>query len=471
VAYAEKCGKGYRARYLRPDGTYGSEPGFKNKTAAKKWGEAEEDKIARGVWTDPKAARTRFGDWVEKWWAAQDLSVTSMANYETVLNNMILPYLKDHEIGAIRPIDVAAWKKKLRQKYATASIATAHARLHTIMADAVDNGVIPANPAVSKRKRGQEEDHAETSEEDEVWTSPLGALLVAERCGILGGRDEDFLFPITKAYTGMRLGEMLGLEKRYCRAKLHQMIRVEWQLVEVRGTFYRRPPKKNSRGDVPLPSFLAELLADQVAATEKNICSCPDAHDEKPREYVFLGPRGGHHHRTNYYRRQWTPAVEGRRPVDKGDAKPVYVRVEGLPWPGRPVVGRNNAARAEAAWLAIEPGLTPHGLRHSHKTWMIDDGIPEVASFERLRHKLGGIRGVYSHVTPEMRQRILDGLEERWQGALEQRAAIDISAGREPRSAVPLLDKLLEPWREGSVKAGGGPVVVQLREGRRAAAG
>jgi integrase len=27
----------------------------------------------------------------------------------------------------------------------------------------------------------------------------------------------------------------------------------------------------------------------------------------------------------------------------------------------------------------VKPGLTFHGLRHGHKTWLMADGIPEVA--------------------------------------------------------------------------------------------
>ena len=27
-------------------------------------------------------------------------------------------------------------------------------------------------------------------------------------------------------------------------------------------------------------------------------------------------------------------------------------------------------------WLPVRDGLTPYGLRHSHKTWMAEDGIP-----------------------------------------------------------------------------------------------
>ena len=39
-----------------------------------------------------------------------------------------------------------------------------------------------------------------------------------------------------------------------------------------------------------------------------------------------------------------------------------------------------------ACWLPIELGLTPHGLRHSHKTWMAEDGIPEIPAEQRLGH-------------------------------------------------------------------------------------
>ena len=45
---------------------------------------------------------------------------------------------------------------------------------------------------------------------------------------------------------------------------------------------------------------------------------------------------------------------------------------------------------------------------------MEDEGIPEIAQCARLGHELGGIRGIYTHVKPEMIQRILTVLETRW---------------------------------------------------------
>jgi integrase len=56
-----------------------------------------------------------------------------------------------------------------------------------------------------------------------------------------------------------------------------------------------------------------------------------------------------------------------------------------------------------------------HDLRHTHKTWLIEDGIPEIAQARRLGHRLPGVRGIYSHVTPAMEQAITDALHRRWQ--------------------------------------------------------
>jgi integrase len=65
---------------------------------------------------------------------------------------------------------------------------------------------------------------------------------------------------------------------------------------------------------------------------------------------------------------------------------------------------------ALAAWLPVRAGLTPHGFRHSHKTWMIEDRIPEILAETRLGHEVPGMRGLYSHVSDQMRQELKDKL-------------------------------------------------------------
>ena len=72
--------------------------------------------------------------------------------------------------------------------------------------------------------------------------------------------------------------------------------------------------------------------------------------------------------------------------------------------------------------VAVEPvarGLTFHGLRHSHKTWLIADGIPDVVQARRLGHRIPDkIQHIYSHVAPELETRLLDALQHRWTTAL-----------------------------------------------------
>jgi hypothetical protein len=55
-------------------------------------------------------------------------------------------------------------------------------------------------------------------------------------------------------------------------------------------------------------------------------------------------------------------------------------------------------------------------LRHTHKTWLIEDDIPEIAQAKRLGHRMPGVRGIYSRVTPAMQQRITEALQDRWFG-------------------------------------------------------
>ena len=90
-----------------------------------------------------------------------------------------------------------------------------------------------------------------------------------------------------------------------------------------------------------------------------------------------------------------------------------------------------------ACWLPIKPGLTVHGLRHGHKTWMAEDGIPEILAEQRLGHEVPGMRGLYAHASDRMRDELKHALQTRWEDSLSARTAIN------PHSPLPLLDELL----------------------------
>ncbi|MDX8036002.1 tyrosine-type recombinase/integrase [Lentzea sp. BCCO 10_0856] len=125
-----------------------------------------------------------------------------------------------------------------------------------------------------------------------------------------------------------------------------------------------------------LPPFLITLLRKHL-----------ESHDH---EFVFTTPRNCWLRRSDFDRRVFRPAIDG------------------------------NLHRANAAvrTYPVKPGLTFHGLRQSHKTWMIADGIPEIAQARRLGHRLDNrIVEAYSHVAPEVERRVMRYLERRWHKA------------------------------------------------------
>jgi integrase len=109
----------------------------------------------------------------------------------------------------------------------------------------------------------------------------LGALLIAERAALLAGRDDEFVACMLTTYTGMRWGEVVGLETEFVRTG---SIRVEWQLYQLdTGEFIRCPPKDDSYRSVDSPRFLSDLIGDHIRRTEPQPCPCHG------RTYVFRG--------------------------------------------------------------------------------------------------------------------------------------------------------------------------------------
>jgi hypothetical protein len=111
---------------------------------------------------------------------------------------------------------------------------------------------------------------------------------------------------------------------------------------------------------------------------------------------------------------------------------------------------RSGACRAGAGRLlaSVASGLTPHGLRHGHQTWLDELGIRYVLQSERMGHEVPSMRGVYSHVTPGMRADLVAGLQELWEASLNERARIS------RRSPVRVVDALLAGFRDPANKIG-----------------
>jgi hypothetical protein len=111
-----------------------------------------------------------------------------------------------------------------------------------------------------------------------------------------------------------------------------------------------------------------------------------------------------------------------------------------------------------ACWLPVKDGLTPHGLRHGHKTWMAEDGIPEILAEQRLGHQVPGMRGLYAHASQQMREKLTAALQ---------------AGGRSPSGSAPLSTRAPRSrcsttcWRRSGPRK---PVTPLQRHDRRAQA-
>ncbi|MEW2353069.1 site-specific integrase [Spirillospora sp. NPDC029432] len=502
MAYAEKRGNLWRARWKGPDGHTESQSGFQKKTDAENYGRDQEAAIRNNSYVDPRAGKITVTEWVNLWFPALDLEPNTLDNYRYFIEVHILPAFGDRELRSLEREEIATWEKRLRLSRRTAR--EARSTFTNLLNDAIPR-YLQTNPAARRRGKGRKGQRriAEAERKQKVWATPLQSLLLAERCALLSGEDTDFVMNITAAYTGARWGELLGLPPDRVRPGA---IDIHWKLYELNGRFYRGRPKDGSMRTIDTPPFLDELLAHQMAGRKAGSCTCRGT--EEPwcpgGRYVFLSPTGAHFRRSNYSERLFRPAADGWHPKRNGKhgrpAMPVLVDM-GEPWPGKPVppwppaeagepftpptgrgvtrlvsdeergrcsecrrtqllridgtlIGHNSDGGrcpgggkppaedvALASWLPLSPGLTPHRLRHGHQPWMDDTRIPYVLQSERMGHEVPGMRGTYAHPTPDMRIALVKALQQFWDESLAARARLA------PRSGVAMLDTLLSAYR------------------------
>ena len=500
MGYAEKLGTYWRGRYKIERGRYGTvadDSGenirFRTKREAENAANDAEAKLREGRWRKASSGSITLEEYASRWYEMQDLAASTLQNYRRHIEEHLLPAFGETLVSEINATDIAQWVKKEKSLgYAESSIKTWRSTLHLILADAKDEGLCDTNPAERRRGRGKRSGRSRHRGPEKAVTSALGILLIAERAALLSGRDDEFLAVVTKGYTGMRWGEIVGLESEFVRPSA---IRVEWQLYELdSGELVRCPPKDDSRRTIDIPDWLDLLMEYHRGETRRLLCPCHG------RSYVFSGHRpprdaprqpgpravdvarragvstgtvshflnhpdkltattrtmveqaiaelgfvraayaterlAPHWRRNGFATWLFRPAATGWYPPKAPQkAHPVPVLAE--PWPGVPVRGRNAHGRADAAWLPIAPRLTPHGLRHTHKTVMDALGTPVKLKDERMGHEDGSVQARYSHVTTDMRDQLMEGLTVVWEAALDARRAMS------ERSPVTLVDHLL----------------------------
>jgi integrase len=373
MAWVERRSSAFRVRLRLPDGTVITDSVHERKPAAQLRAQEIDVELARDAFMDPRDGKISLGEWVDIWAATHQAGPATWSAYRSHLRIHILPRLGRLQLVAIRRQHVKTLALELRRTLAPRSTADVIMVLSMVLQEAVEDRRIPFNPC-----RGVRVNTGGRPERPHATTDQVAAIAARMH------RPVDELMVVTAAYTGMRWGELSGLDRDNVDLQkgtiyVHPEVGA---LHEVGGQLFLGPPKTaDSVRHIHLPPFLTGLLTRVLA--------------EHDHPMVFPGARGGLQRRSNFNRRAWTPAVAGNP-----DA--------GLP--------------------PILAGMHFHDLRHTHKTWLIEDGIPEIAQARRMGHRLGGVRGIYSHVTPAMQQRLTDALQQRWEAAQRDRPAGDHDA-------------------------------------------
>ena len=390
MSFVERSGKNsWRVRYWRDDCTHGSLSGFPTRKAAELKARELDVERRRGEFLDPDAGNLTLTAWVETWFDTLDVGPATLAQYRSLARCHIQPRWGTTALNDISGLEVRVWAKKLRTAgYASATITTILKVLTMMLADAVDERLIPVNP-IRPQRRGRRT-HEPVPEA--VWATPTQAVRVALNAARLAGPDAALLI-LTAAWTGARWGELTGLHRTNIHLtpssgttsgrgevvidpRIGALHEVDQRL------FLGAPKTAESARTITLPPFLVDLLHHHLTHHAHGL--------------VFTAGDGAFLRRSNFSRRAMRPAADGtiHRP--------------------RPAVAVSPTV----------PGLTFHGLRHSHKTWLIADQIPEVAQARRLGHRIPDkIQHVYSHVAPEVDTRLLNALQHRWEKALAELAS------------------------------------------------
>jgi len=142
--------KRYRARYTGPDAHLHNAPvTFETREDAEAWLTDERRLISAGGWTAPAVRRTgkamTFGEYATRWMSHRDLKPRTQEHYRSLLARQILPTFEGKPLRAITGEDVADWWSD-RDRSKPTLWSHAYGLLRTILASAVVDEKIPANP-------------------------------------------------------------------------------------------------------------------------------------------------------------------------------------------------------------------------------------------------------------------------------------------------------------------------------------
>ncbi|WP_369378898.1 tyrosine-type recombinase/integrase [Streptomyces sp. cg36] len=374
----------YRARYIGPDGTEKSKSfPDKQKRLADQWLAQIEADMARGEYIDPRASRTTFRQFAEKWVKSQTTDETSRAAVESRLRLHAYPYIGSRPLSSFKPEHIRDWSGELKQAIPSATYRRSiFENVSSVMNAAVDDGILRRNPCRATSVKAPQPVPTRVR----PWTAE-------QAFAVRAALPEHYRAMVdVGAGCGLRQGEIFGLpvdEVGFLTGWVH----VGFQVKRVHGTLVFAPPKRGKVRDVPLPSAVGSALAEHLRRFPPVKVTLPWLTPEgEPltKSLVFTSNADNAVWRSAFNDQSWKPALAAAGVIPQ------------------PEKGKRYAA-------AREHGM--HALRHFYASVLLDAGESVKALSTYLGHSDPGFTlRVYTHLMPSSEGRTRKAVDRVFQG-------------------------------------------------------
>ena len=322
------------------------------------WARALEDDIASGRYLMQKAGQLTYAGWREVFMKARNVEPETLRGDQSIMRTHIAPYFDSYELVSIKPSTVKTWLRSLDEKtnangnlLSEATKVRAFNLLRSSLELAVDDDLLPANPCarVERPAASKGKVHWFTRKQLELLTEQLN--------------DRDAAMVWVMAWCGLRWGECAGIPVRDVHVD-RRRIKIE-QVVTQAGRIKAYPKNDPSVGEVPVPPHVMELLK-------------PFMEGKKADDLLFVTERSGKPLIATNWRKVFDAAIV-----------------------------KANVEHPESV-----PHYTPHALRHTCASWLIQASVPLPEVQEVMRHATIVMTNKYAHLTPGVHSSV----ERAWAG-------------------------------------------------------
>lgn len=319
---------------------------FDTKAEAKAYDSQMTVALARGEWLDPRQGQVTFGEFADRWLAAQTFDPSTREVVKSRLNRHLKPTFADTALVSIRPSDVQAWLRARQMVLAPGTVRGLLANLSSILSAGVADGCIARNPCGSTAVK------APRQPQNKIVPWPTSRVLAVANA--LPDRYQAVVY--LAAGCGLRQGECFGLRVQDVEFLTNQ-VNIRQQVKRLTGQQrIIAPPKGGRQREVPLPESVKLVLSEHLRRFPSD-------------GLVFTDEQGRSVERSTFNKQVWRPALTKAK----------------VPW------GRENGM---------------HALRHYYASVQLDAGTSIRALAEYLGHADPGFTlRVYTHLMPASEDR------------------------------------------------------------------